>query len=134
MTPNQARIIGFLMHCREQGMEPPQMKAAMEKVALVGEAASAARGVGSAATTGASGAFDLAKWLGQKAIWGLAAGPPLIGAGIGYTAAHLGGPDQGPEDASHEEQVDAYRQAIAELNRIKKQQQRLQPNRGRAFA
>ncbi len=108
MNAQEAYKIGYMMRCAGRGMQPTQIQDHLHKQASV---------VG----TAIGKTVDVGKWLGTKGLLAALLGPPVAGMAGGYALSQFEHPDYGVEEVRHEEQMRAYRDAISELARHKRQ-------------
>ncbi len=109
MNATEARQIGLLMRCVDDGMDVDDIRQFVEKRAgfFAGAGKVTAKGM------------DLLKSLSGFGLGAAILGPPAIGATAGYGVSQLGSPSYDVEDVRHEEKMQAYRNAMAELARAK---------------
>lgn len=122
LTPAQAFKLAFLQDCAARGLSLEQIRHAVK------EAAAKTASLTDLATRPYNAAFDALGSLGSTAKLvgglGLIAGPPLLGAGLGYGAAKLTDwDDMDAEEAKKRELIETYRRfaAQARQNRAAKE-------------
>ncbi len=110
LTPRENFKFAFLSRCIESGITTPEeihetVKKALDELDTPTEKQ-------------AGGLFDLAGDIGGWTLAGLAAAPPVIGAGLGYAAARAGDVDDADvEEVKRQEVIDELRRQAKRLRR-----------------
>jgi len=122
LKDRQAFKFGFLQKCAEAGMTQDETEQVLDRaLTRVKSAVFGLEELAKLITTPALAGGKLLKDVGLPAA---IAGPPLLGAGIGYTAARMGDIDDTDVEAvKQQELIDEY---LRNANKIRQQKQRFQ--------
>jgi len=136
MTSQEAFKFGFLMQCAQEGLSEEATHARLAKAAaLVKVAAASGKSIfvknaeipiigpiiRGGAGLAAAGIKAVAPFALNASLLALLAGPPLVGAGLGATAAKLQESTYDKDEAKTDEEIAEYARAIDQLKRSRRQ-------------